>query len=372
MDQNPESRTLPSTPAAAAKEAKDSLWRWSSFSPRAIAADWPVWWHNLSLFEKWAPLAGTLIYCGTFAYFNSLRADHLWIATALLALSYAGRLARPLLSFALPLILTSFVYDTQRFYALKLRGRIRVEEPYWFDKTFFGISTSQGVLTPNEWWAQHTHWILDFYTGFFYLTFIAIFVSMALYFRFWLSRRGTAKLPAQAIRLESPRMMWAFFWLNVLGYSTYYWYPAAPPWYVARYGFGPVILDAPPSPAGAIRFDELLGTSFFTGMYSKSANVFGAIPSLHIAYPLLALYFAFRLGALRKFSVFYYLSLCFAAVYLNHHYIIDLIWGSAYALLIGWMVTWVGSKRAARRGLGFDAGPLAATGGKRTIAEAGN
>ena len=26
--------------------------------------------------------------------------------------------------------------------------------------------------------------------------------------------------------------------------------------------------------------------------------------------------------------------MCFAAVYMNHHYILDLIWGSAYTVLV--------------------------------------
>jgi membrane-associated phospholipid phosphatase len=43
-------------------------------------------------------------------------------------------------------------------------------------------------------------------------------------------------------------------------------------------------------------------------------------------------YYAFRFGTLRAFSTVFYFFMCFSAVYLNHHYILDVIWGSVYAI----------------------------------------
>jgi len=120
----------------------------------------------------------------------------------------------------------------------------------------------------------------------------------------------------------------------MLGYTTYYWFPAAPPWYVSLHGLGPANLSVAPNPAGAIRFDELLGTHFFTEMYGRSADVFGAIPSLHVAYPLLSLLYALELGSLRTFTFVFYAIMCFSAVYLNHHYVLDILWGSTYTVLV--------------------------------------
>ncbi len=298
-------------------------------------SEWPVWWRNLSVTQKILPAVLITIYWGSLAALGGFRSDHLNLGVAILALSYGGPKARVLLRFLMPLILTGIVYDSQRFYSDFIRGPIRVEEPYLFDKYFFGIPTANGVLTPNEWWQLHTHPVLDIITGFFYLFFIAIFVLMAAYFTFWLSRKGSGKLPALEVARRAPRMMWSFFWLNVLGYSTYYWYAAAPPWYVAKYGLGPARLEVAPSQAGCVRFDEILGTHFFSEMYGRSADVFGAIPSLHVAYPFLAIYYAFQFGSLRTFSVLYYVIMCFSAVYLNHHYILDILWGTFYALVIG-------------------------------------
>lgn len=291
--------------------------------------------NRLSVTQKVLPLALVLAYWASLFALEGFRGDHFWMGALILALSYSGRVARRLLGFLLPLLLTGIVYDSQRFYSDAIRGRIRVEEPYQFDLRFFGIRDDAGkLLTPNEWWQLHTHWTLDLLTGFFYLTFIAIFVLIAAHFYFRGAKHGTRKHDARFIAWQSPRIMWSFLWVNLIGYSTYYWYPAAPPWYVTLHGFGPARLDTPPNPAGCLRFDQLLGTRFFTGMYGRSADVFGAIPSLHVAYPLLAVLFAFKFGELRVFSTLFYLVMCFSAVYLNHHYIIDILWGSAYAVVI--------------------------------------
>ncbi len=262
---------------------------------------------------------------------HTLRSDHWLIGALVIGLNLAGGPTKRILIYLAPFVLTGVVYDSQRYWGDFVRGRIRIEEPYNFDKFFFGIQTASGVLTPNEWFQLHTHWLLDLYTGFFYLTFIFIYMAMNAWYNFGLERFRKNFNSTAAMQ-----MGWAFFWVNVIGYSTYYWYPAAPPWYVAIYGLGPVNMTALPNPAGCVRFDQLLGTNFFGEMYGRSADVFGAIPSLHIAYPLQAIFFAFRFNSLKIFSIVFYLTMCFSAVYLNHHYILDILWGSAYAIGVLW------------------------------------
>jgi membrane-associated phospholipid phosphatase len=122
--------------------------------------------------------------------------------------------------------------------------------------------------------------------------------------------------------------------MNLAGSLTYYVYPAAPPWYAQQYGFGPVHYDARANIAGAARFDELLGIPYFAVLYSRSADVFGAIPSLHVAYPLLAFLFGreLRLWWLDAATGVLFLLVCFGAVYFQHHYVVDVLVGAAYAL----------------------------------------
>jgi membrane-associated phospholipid phosphatase len=300
--------------------------------PFRTVIEWPRWWRQLNWLQKAFPAVAVLFYWSTLMSLNGLRNDHLNMGYLILFLSYCGKFGRNFLKFALPFFLTGIVYDSQRFYSDYIRGPIHVEEPYLFDKSFFGISTPQGVLTPNEWWQLHIHPALDIVTGFAYLVFVAAFVLVSAYFLYFLNKKDPT-IPNKALR-----MPWAFFWLNVIGYSTYYWYAAAPPWYVAQYGLGPAQMDVAASSAGCVRFDQILGTHFFSEMYGRAADVFGAIPSLHVAYPLLAVYFAFQFGTGRIFCILFYLLMCFSAVYLNHHYILDIIWGSGYALLVGWLI----------------------------------
>lgn len=288
--------------------------------------NWPQWWGSLPFKRKFGPTIGVILYWILLSLLGGLTSDHLLIGTSIILLSTGGRAAGVTLRFIFPIMLTGILYDSMRYYSHYIRGEIHVALPYEFDKRFFGIETSEGVLTPNEWWQKHTSPVLDLITGFFYLCFITIYIGISAYHSFALQGAKAARI--------GPYVTWAFFWVNMLGYSTYYWFPAAPPWYVADHGLGPAKLDTLASAAGAIRFDELLGTTFFTGMYGRAADVFGAIPSLHVAYPFLSLLFALELGSLRIFSAFFYLIMCFSAVYLNHHYVLDIIWGTAYAALI--------------------------------------
>lgn len=258
--------------------------------------------------------------------FSAFNTGHLVVGLLAIALVWGGERFSKLRALILPLLLTAIVYDSQRLYSDLLRGPIHVAEPYFFDRNFFGILSDGIVLTPNEWWQRHTHSILDFFCGIAYLTFIPEFFLVVAYFLF----RGGHEESRLAKQMAK-----GFFWLNVFGYSTYYWYAAAPPWYVAGHGLGAAQLSTAPSLAGCIRFDQIVGLPIFKTWYGHSADVFGAIPSLHVAYPLLAVFYAFRIGRLRAWSIVFYAWVSFSAVYLNHHYILDILWGSAYALIIG-------------------------------------
>ncbi|MEK6704656.1 MAG: phosphatase PAP2 family protein [Bdellovibrionota bacterium] len=293
-----------------------------------------------NLDKKKSPAILVLIYWSIILSLGGFRSDHLMIGLLILVLWYTGKPLRKLFNFLLPLILTGIIYDSQRFYSDYIRGPVHVAEPYNLEKFLFGISTTNGLQTPNEWFQLHTNAILDLITGLAYIIFVPVFVITAACFSFYLSRKGTKKFPANKIATLAPAVMWSFFWVNMVGFSTYYWYAAAPPWYVALYGLGPARMDATANAAGCVRFDQILGTHFFDEWYGRSADVFGAIPSLHVAYPLIAVFFAFKFGALRTPSVLFYLIMCFAAVYLNHHYIIDVILGTAYGLAAALILNW--------------------------------
>jgi hypothetical protein len=132
------------------------------------------------------------------------------------------------------------------------------------------------------------------------------------------------------------RFTWSFFALNVLGFATYHVYPAAPPWYYHAHGcLVDLAAKASPGP-NLLRVDNWMGVAYFTGFYGRSSDVFGAVPSLHVAYPLLMCIEGWRLfrWPARAGLVVFYVWMCCAAVYLDHHWVIDIVLGTFYTLVV--------------------------------------
>ncbi len=277
-----------------------------------------------------ALLVGAIVigYLGTMALTTGLRGEHfLFCGLMLAALVYSDR-TRDFLLRALPLALYGIIYDlTHLTEPLVRKLHVHVAEPYRFELSHFGLHTSTGtIITINQYFALH-HWPwLDLLTGTAYL----IFLYIPLLFGFALVWTGRS----EPLRRLATGFTWAFLAMNVAGFATYYLYPAAPPWYVAQWGLGPANFAAQASPAAAIRWDQLVGLPYFERFYARSADIFGAIPSLHAAQPLLVFLFARQLGsrALSWATGLYYLLVCFSALYLQHHYLLDVLIGSAYAL----------------------------------------
>jgi membrane-associated phospholipid phosphatase len=228
----------------------------------------------------------------------------------------------------LPFFLFGVVYDLTHITEPLVRYlHIHVVEPYFFDALVFGIRDGAAMRTPNEFFAVHQWPIADFITGLAYIIFMYWVFGLALYLA--LARRDPA-----GQKLLS-RFGWTFLTMNIVGFATYYLYPAAPPWYVTDYGLGPANVAATSSAAGAARWDALTGIPYFAVFYGRSADVFGAIPSLHVSYPLLTFIYGLELKKrwldLASFGLF--LLVCFSAVYLNHHYVLDVLLGILYALV---------------------------------------
>ena len=248
-------------------------------------------------------------------------------AVVLVLVAYSDR-TRALFLGLLPFLLFGIIYDLTHITEPLVRYlHVHVEEPYRFDQYFFGVKTAAGVLTPNEFFALH-HWpVVDLVTGTSYIIFVYWAIGFAAYLALFRND--------QAGRRILVHFGWTFLLMNVAGFITYYVYPAAPPWYVADYGLGPAQMSAQASPAGALRWDELTHIPYFAGFYGRSADVFGAIPSLHVSYPLLTFLYGRALGKrwLDAASFALFLTVSFAAVYLNHHYMLDVLLGILYALV---------------------------------------
>jgi len=270
-------------------------------------------------FKYWIP-ALSLPYLVVLKLLGGLGPEHFLLVGLLLFMSFWSDGSRRLARVGMPYLLYAGVYDSMRWYEDYIRSPVvHLHEPYDFDLRFFGIHG----LTPNEWLQKHTSRVLDFFCGLAYtpMFFIGESVVLSIY------------LVATGAMRRAERFTWIFVIANFVGFACYYLYPAAPPWYVADHGFV-VDMTVRASPAGAIRFDHLIGIPLMQGFYGKSADVFGAIPSLHIVYPFLALVYGFRLRRFRWVAAAYFLLVCFSAVYLNHHYLLDIFVGLLIALVV--------------------------------------
>jgi len=211
---------------------------------------------------------------------------------------------------------------------------IHNEDVYLLEKSLFGFEYNGNEIIPCEYFKDNTNKFFDLISGSFYITwapFPIIFGLMAFFakkakigFDFWL----------------------CFLITNIFGFIGYIVYPAAPPWYYLEYG-PQLLTDAPNSAAGLIRFDQMIGFPLYEGMYSQGTNTFGAMPSMHAAFPLVLLFYSLKFGK-KWFSVLVGISLIsiwFGAVYSNHHYIIDVIAG-IFCGILGILITetWVNRK----------------------------
>jgi membrane-associated phospholipid phosphatase len=84
------------------------------------------------------------------------------------------------------------------------------------------------------------------------------------------------------------------------------------------------------------RVDAWLGVPYFAGMYGRASDVFGAMPSLHVAYALIVVLVGWpSLPPLwRAASLAFFFLMTFAAVYLDHHWVLDAVAGIVYCTTV--------------------------------------
>ncbi|MDE7376974.1 MAG: phosphatase PAP2 family protein [Muribaculaceae bacterium] len=257
--------------------------------------------------------------------FIGLRPEHMVIAVVLCAMFFICGATRRLMVALLPFIIFAVSYDWMNLLPNYQVNSVDIQGLYTTEKALFGISTAQGVLTPNEFFAAHTSKIMDFMGGIFYLCWVPVPVLFGLWLYF------------KKQRAEYLHFSIVFLLVNLIGFAGYYIHPAAPPWYVANYGFD-FIEGTPGNVAGLGAFDRMTGLTVFDGLYGRNANVFAAVPSLHSAYTLIAFIYALRYRRTVGWAWIIALGIItagiwFTAVYTSHHYVIDVLLGISCALV---------------------------------------
>jgi len=123
-----------------------------------------------------------------------------------------------------------------------------------------------------------------------------------------------------------------------LGLITQLAMPTAPPWYYYKYGFAPASYEMKGDPAGLARVDERFNITFYKNMFDSSPVVFGSFPSLHIGWPSTTAFFVFYETTLplwlRIAAIAYVNYVALAVIYLQHHYVVDVMGGALYAFLV--------------------------------------
>ena len=267
-----------------------------------------------------AACIAAFLYLAWTVFLVGFRQDHGIFLIFLVSLYFATEETHRWVKAFIFIILYWVIYDGMRVYPNYLVNPIHIAEPYEWEKAWFGLNHAGNILTPNEWLGHYLSPILTFLSGFFYLTWVPLPILFAIY----LYRKD---------KYMMLQFTASFLFTNLVGFVIYYMYPAAPPWYVEAHGFTENF-EIPGSAARLELFDELIHAPVFTNMYTKNANVFAAIPSLHAAYPIVLTYYGFKSGLKRMKWIFAVTiaGIWFGAVYSNHHYIIDLLLGAFCAI----------------------------------------
>lgn len=214
------------------------------------------------------------------------------------------------------------IFDFMKAFPNYQYNTVHIESLYNAEKSVFGIQTINGLITPNEYFHNHTNLFSDIISGIFYLCWVPVPLLLAVYL-FFTDRR------------QFMYFSLTFLFVNLIGFVGYYIYPAAPPWYVQLHGFT-FNAHTPGNTAGLSQFDNFFDIGIFAALYSKSSNVFAAMPSLHSAYPLIVFYYGLKnnLGIINLFFATVMAGIWFAAVYSGHHYVLDVV-GGIIAAIIG-------------------------------------
>lgn len=274
-----------------------------------------------------ACLAALAVWLVVTALFVGFRPEHAVLALLLASMFFVSPQSRRLALALLPFFIFGISYDWMNIVPNYTVNTVDTAGLYNTEKTLFGISTVNGVLTPNEYFALHRCDLADFLAGVFYLC----WVPLPIFFGLWLYFSGK----------RGPYLHFAlvFLLVNLIGFTFYYIHPAAPPWYVAMHGYE-AVPGTPGSVAGLDGFGRITGWDVFEGLYARNSNVFAAMPSLHSAYTLVAFIYALKARSScwwRWILGIVTVGIWATAVYTSHHYLLDVL-GSIACAIAGFLL----------------------------------
>jgi inositol phosphorylceramide synthase catalytic subunit len=255
------------------------------------------------------------------AWLVGFKTDQLWLVAIFNGCFYFSWTSRRLITGFAIFIVYWVLFDYMKAFPNYEYASVHIRDLYETEKSIFGITINGTKVTPNEFWLLHKQTWLDIMSGIFYLCWVPVPLGFAAYLFF-------------QDRITFLHFSLSFVLVNLIGFVIYYVYPAAPPWYVQLHGFE-FYPHTPGNAAGLLRFDQHLNAGVFTSIYSKSSNVFAAMPSLHSAYPVIVLYYArhHTKGFFQAICAIVAAGIWFSAIYNSHHYAMDVLAGITCAIL---------------------------------------
>lgn len=216
----------------------------------------------------------------------------------------------------LPFLFILISYDFLRSLAPFLNPKVHYLEMINFDNWLFG--TNPTISLQSNFYKAGQINLLDYLSIMFYFLHFAL--PLAFGFILWIKNRDYFK-----------KFSFALLILSYLAFFTFVVFPAAPPWLAANKGILP----------GVIKIVDVVLKSFperlaLPSIYHNfNPNQVAAMPSLHAAYPLLILFFAVKFfGKIWWLFSLYVLGTWISLVYLGEHYVLDIVLGVIYTIVV--------------------------------------
>ena len=268
----------------------------------------------------WVPGGLVSAYWSVLAVIGGLRIEHVLLGIVVWVFAYSTRWSRSFFLEMLPYIAVGVGYDSVRYLRPVAVTVDRVIGCWLRDVDALFFPGPRG-LSLQEWMVQHHTPTLDLLASAPYAVFAYVSFVYAAYLYF-------------VDRPRARRYLWAFAIANYIAFAMWLIVPAAAPWYVREYGCA-IDLSVAPSPAALLRVDEYLGIDYFKGFYARTTSVFGALPSMHNAYPCLGLLTAWSSVTWRTkpLHILYMLWMFLGSMYLDHHWLVDALAGWVVALI---------------------------------------
>lgn len=211
-----------------------------------------------------------------------------------------------------PFLLLLFSYEFLRGLAGKV-GQVHYLVALRFDERLFGTA-------PSVWLQQHfAHSApapYDYLAAVLYLVHFVAPLSFA--FVLWMRSRQ-----------DFARFTSSFLVLSYAALATFVVFPAAPPWLASQQGYLPAVHEQ----VGVVLSVFPSHFNLPTVYQLFDPNQVAAIPSLHAAYPLLLLLFAWRFFGTRALVLApYVVGVWVAVIYMGEHYVFDVAVGALYSI----------------------------------------